>query len=114
MNLLNENEIEYPCTVTITRPHNTFGDDGSSIESFDTIIEGMTADIQLSLKVRDLVAEDETGTSDNTVWIMYCNPPAAIQTGDRVTDGARIFTVDGAADWGSHTECTMRRLKYEV
>jgi len=110
MNLLNENEIEYPCTVTVTRPHNTFGDDGSSIESFDTIIEGMTADIQLSLKVRDLVAEDETGTSDSTVWIMYCNPPAAIQAGDRVTDGARIFTVDAAADWGSHTECMMRKV----
>lgn len=110
MSLLNDSDIEYPYTVTVTRPHNTFGEDGNYTESFDTIIEGMTADIQLSLKIRNLVAEDKTGTSDSTVWIMYCNPPAAIQTGDRVTDGTRTFTVDAAADWGSHTECMMRNV----
>ena len=105
------NEIEYPCTVTVTRPHNTFGDDGSSIESFDTIIEGMTADIQLSLKDHELVEEDGTGTSDSAVWIMYCNPPAAIQAGDRVTDGVRTFSVYAVVNWGNHKEYMMRKGK---
>ena len=68
----------------------------------------MTADIQLSLKDHELVEEDGTGISDSALWIMYCNPPAAIQAGDRVTDGALTFSVDAVIDWKSHTECMMR------
>ena len=110
MNLLTTSDIEYPFAVTVIRPQNTFSEDGNYTENLDTIIEGMTADIQLSLKIRNLMAEDETGTSDKTEWVMYCTPPVAIQAGDRVTDGSRAFTVEAVADWGSHTECVMRKV----
>ena len=71
----------------------------------------MKADIQLSLKVRDVLSENETGASDNTVWVMYCKPPKSIQEGDRVSDGTRTFVVDAAGEWGSHTECLMRKTE---
>ena len=108
MSLFSENDIEYPSTVTVQRPLANFSNSGNYEESFETVIEGMTADIQLSLKVRKVVSEDEKGISDNTVWIMFCNPPGPILSGDRVSDGARIFVVDAVGDWGSHTECVMR------
>jgi len=108
MSLFNETDIEYPCTVKIERPLGTFSEAGDYEESFATVIEGMTADIQLSLKVRKVASEDETGMSDNTVWIMFCKPSVTIQAGDRVTDGTRIFCVDAVGEWGSHTECVMR------
>lgn len=111
MSLWNDNDIDYPFTVTVTRPRTTFGNDGNYTESFETVIENMTADIQMSLKIRKLITEDETGVSDNTAWVMFCNPPAEIQAGDRVTDGSRTFTVDAAGDWGSHTECMMRLVE---
>jgi len=111
MKLFCESDIDYPVTVTVTRPQGTYNDNGDYSETFDTIIENMTADIQLSLKVRKLTTEDTTGTSDTTVWTMFCIPGEPIQTGDRVHDGTRTFVVDGAGDWGSHTECVMSLIE---
>lgn len=111
MNLFCESDIDYPVTVTVARPQGTYSDNGDYSETFETIIENMTADIQLSLKVRKLTAEDTTGTSDNTVWTMFCIPVAPIQSGDRVNDGTRTFVVDGAGDWGGHTECVMSLIE---
>lgn len=107
MKLFDESDIDYPLTVTVTRPQGTYSDNGDYSETFGTINENMTADIQLSLKVRKLTNEDTTGTSNNTVWTMFCIPSEPIQTGDRVYDGTRTFVVDGVGDWGSHTECVM-------
>jgi hypothetical protein len=108
MNLFSENDIEYSSTVTVQRPQTNFSSSGNYEESFETVIEGMTADIQLSLKVRKVVSEDEKGIADNTEWRMFCNPPEPILSGDRISDGARIFFIDAVGDWGSHTECVMR------
>ena len=108
MNLFSENDIEYPFTVTVQRPQENFSSSGNYEESFETVIEGMTADIQLSLKIRKVISEDERGISDNTMWIMFCSPPEPILSGDRVSDGTRIFIVDAVGDWGSHSECVMR------
>jgi hypothetical protein len=107
MNLLEPDEIEYSREVRVARPGGVYDDAGNYTETEATIIECMTADIQLSLKIRNLVSENETGVSDNTLWIMYCVPPAAIETGDRVYDGTRIFRVEAVGDWGSHTECVI-------
>lgn len=108
MSLWNDNDIDYSFTVTVTRPETTFTGDGDYTESFATIIENMTADIQMSLKVRSHITEDKTGVSDNREWTMFCNPSAAIQAGDRVSDGSRTFFVNAVGDWGSHTECMMK------
>ncbi len=111
MTFFDESDIDYPLTVTVTRPQGTYSANGDYSETFDTIIQNMTADIQLSLKVRKLIAENTTGTSDNTVWTMFCIPSQPIQTSDRVFDGTRTFVVDGVGDWGSHTECVMRLIE---
>lgn len=111
MSLLSETDIDYPLTVTVKRPNNTFDADGDYTESFATVIESMTADIQLSIKIRKLISEDKTGISDNTAWIMFCNPPSSIQAQDRVEDGTRTFIVNAVGDWGSHTECLMRLIE---
>ncbi len=110
MSLFNENDAEYLCTVTVSRPSADFDESGDYQDTYDTVIEDMEADIQLSLKVRNLTGEDKTGQSEKTVWIMYCIPPQPILEGDRVADGARTFTVDAVCDWGSHTECVMRKM----
>ena len=110
MSFLDENEIDYPCIVSVSRPETNFDVSGDYEESFDTLIESMTADIQLSLKVRRLLSEDRTGSTGNRVWIMFCNPPQTIMEGDRVSDGSRTFIVDAVGEWGSHTECVMRKL----
>jgi len=107
MNLFSTSDLEYPFTVTVYRPQGEFGEDGSYHDLPETIIENMTADIQLSLKVRTVKSEDKTGISDATAWIMFCDPPVPIQAGDRVYDGTRTFVVDAANDWGTHTECVM-------
>ena len=112
MNLFDETDIEYPFTVTVTRPQGTFTGSGDYNESFNTVIAVMTADIQLSLKVRKVVSEDETGSSDNMVWIMYCAPPSQILSGDRVSDGTRRFVIDAVGEWGSHSECVMRKIEH--
>ena len=111
MKLFCESDIDYSLTVTVTRPQGIYSDNGDYSESFETIIENMTADIQLSLKVRKLTTEDTTGTSDTTAWTMFCNPGEPIRTGDRVYDGTRTFVVEGAGDWGSHIECVMSLLE---
>jgi len=110
MRLFEETDIERPFTVTVTRPLGNFGETGDYEESFETVVSGMKADIQLSLKVRRLLREDDRGTDDATVWVMYCAPPAPILSGDRVSDGTRGFVVQAVADWGSHTECVMERI----
>jgi hypothetical protein len=110
MTLWDENDIDYPITVSVSRPENIFDDKGDFTRSLQTVIESMTADIQLSLKVRKLIAEDETGISDNAVWIMYCNPAETILCGDRVSDGTSSFLVEAVGDWGSHVECVMRKV----
>lgn len=108
MQLMEECEIEYPRIVRVARPETADGDAGSPVVTERTVIAEMAADIQLSLRVRTLVSEDETGADDNAVWVMYCVPPSAVLPGDRVYDGERVFAVESAADWGSHTECVMR------
>ena len=110
MSILIENEIEYPCTVSVSRPGAGFNESGDYDKALETIIDNMLADIQLSLKVRKLMSEDNTGSSENTVWIMFCNPPQTIQDGDIVSDGTRTFVVDAVGEWGSHTECIMRKV----
>jgi len=110
MSLLIENEIEYPCVVSVSRPGTGFNESGDYDESLETIIDSMKADIQLSPRVRKLMSEDNTGSSENTVWIMFCNPPQTMQDGDIVSDGIRTFVVDAVGDWGSHTECIMRKV----
>ena len=109
MSLFNENEAEYLCTVSVSRPSSDFDSSGDYQEAFTPVIENMDADIQLSLKVRNLISEDKTGRSENTLWIMYCIPPQPIIEGDKVSDGTRTFIVDAVGDWGSHTECVMRK-----
>ncbi len=111
MSLLKDIEIDYPYTVSVSRPQTGFNSSGNYVESFDTIIASMTADIQLSLKVRSLMSENRTGSTENAMWIMFCIPPETINEGDRVSDGARTFIVDAVGDWGSHTECVMKKLE---
>jgi len=108
MSLFDETDLEYPLTVTVQRPLETFDEAGNYEESFITVVEEMAADIQLSLRVRTFVSEDRTGVSDNAVWIMYCNPPEPLAQGDRVSDGSRTFVIDEVGEWGSHAECVMR------
>jgi len=110
MSLLIDNEIDYPFTVSVKRPQISFTETGDYGESFDTVIENMTADIQLSLRIRRLLSEDGTGSTENAVWLMFCNPPITISEGDRVSDGTRTFIVDAVGEWGSHTECVMRKV----
>jgi len=100
-------DIDYPFTVTVERPTGGIDADGNFSESFETVVDGMAADIQLSLRVRNVLAEDETGAADNTVWLLFAKPPAALKTGDRVSDGERTFRIEAVGDWGSHIECVM-------
>lgn len=108
MNLVDEREIEYPRTVRIARPSGSYDEAGRYTESETTVIERMTADIQLSLQVRRLASESGTGMTDDAVWMMFCNPPRPIRAGDRVCDGDRVFVVEAVGDWGSHVECVMK------
>jgi hypothetical protein len=110
MNLVDEREIEYPRTARVARPSGTYDAAGLYTESETTVIESLTVDIQLSLRVRRLISENGTGTTDSAAWIMFCAPPVPILAGDRVYDDiGRMFTVEAAGDWGSHTECVMKR-----
>ena len=109
MTLMNESEINYPRTVTISRPAAEFDETGNPQGDAEVIVSSLIADIQQSLKIRDLASEDRTGISDNTVWLMFCLPPAELREGDLVADGARAYVIDSVADWGSHVECTMRK-----
>ena len=109
MNLLEESDIEYPLTVTVSRAEGSYDESGNYTETMTGIIEDMPADIQLSLKLRQFTSEDKTGLSDRTLWIMYCLPPEPIREEDRVSDGAREFSVEAVGDWGSHVECVMKK-----
>jgi hypothetical protein len=109
MNLMNEREIDFPRTVTVTRLPDAYDNNGGYVGEPAVVVSGMVADIQQSLRVRSLQSEDRTGCSDNTAWLMFCLPPAPLREGDRVSDGCRTFVIDSVADWGSHVECTMRK-----
>ncbi|MCE5248987.1 hypothetical protein LLG96_02075 [bacterium] len=108
MNLFSTSDIDYPFTVTVSRPTGAFGENGAYTGTLETVIASMAADIQFSLKVRQLTSEDRTGISDTAVWVMFCNPPSPIRHGDRVYDGSRTFAVNSVSEWGTHTECVMR------
>lgn len=110
MNLVEKSEIEYPRTVRVTRPAGTYDTAGNYVETETEVIANMIADIQLSLKIRRLASENKTGVSESAAWQMFCNPPVTILAGDRVYDGDRIFTVESAGEWGSHTECVMKKV----
>ncbi len=110
MSILINDEIEYPYTVSVRRPKMSFDEYGNFEESFKTVIASMTADIQLSLKIRRLMNEDKTGSTESTVWLMFCVPPKSIMEGDKVSDGIRTFIVDAVGEWGSHTECIMKKV----
>ena len=110
MNLLETTDIDYPYTVSITRPGGGIDGSGNYVETFAAVVGNMPADIQLSLRVRDHLSESGTGTTESSVWMMYCVPSAPILEGDRVSDGSRTFTVEAVGEWGSHTECVMRKL----
>jgi hypothetical protein len=110
MSIIGESDIDYPRTVTVSRPAEGFDDTGDFIEGADVIVTGMTADIQQSLKIRNHLDEDASGTSDKTVWLMFSAPPVPLRAGDIVSDGDRTFIIDSVGDWGSHTECIMRQI----
>ncbi len=108
MTILDERDFDYPHTVTVSRPGELCNENGDYDGICENIITDMTADIQLSLKVRNLISEDSTGVSGQAVWLMFCNPPDIIRAGDRVTaDDGRVFIVDAVGDWGSHVECIL-------
>ena len=110
MSIMNESEIDYPRTVTVLRPAEGFDETGDYLEGATVIVSGMIADIQQSLKIRNHLNEDSSGTSDNTAWLMFCTPPVSLHTSDIVSDGDRTFIIDSVGDWGSHVECIMRQL----
>lgn len=110
MNLVEEREIEYPRTVRVARPSGEYDANGNYTETEVEVIGRMTADIQLSLRVRKLASENGTGISESAAWLLFCNPPAAILAGDRVYDGERTFAVETVGEWGSHTECVMKKM----
>lgn len=101
---------DYPRTVAIRRPCGGFDTTGSFVDETTVLIPSMPADIQQSLKIRNHLSEDSTGVSDNVVWLMFCQPPAPLREGDMVIDSGRTFVIDSAGDWGTHTECIMRKL----
>lgn len=108
MTILDERDFDYPHTVTVSRQEESRTENGDYIEICEPVITGMTADIQLSLKVRNLISEDSTGVSGQAVWLMFCKPPEEIRAGDRVNDAdGRVFIVDAVGDWGSHVECIL-------
>jgi len=109
MSTFDVSDIDYPVTVTVRRSEGMFNDSGDYVETFLTVAENMAADIQLSLRVRALLAEDETGVDDDSAWTMFCKPEAELFAGDIIDDGSNIYTVDAVGDWGSHVECVLRR-----
>ncbi len=111
MKLIEAGEIDYSRTVRVCRPSETYDEDGRYVESETEICSGMIADIQFSLKVRKLVSETRTGVSDCAKWIMFCVPPAPVLEGDRVYDDDRAFVIEAVGEWGSHTECVMKKLR---
>jgi head-tail adaptor len=106
--LLENAMMDYTCTVTVSRPAGSYDEHGNYMDGWEDIITEMPADIQLSLKIRQLVSMDESGVSDTSEWVMYCTPDEEITRGDRVADGERTFIVDAVADWGTHAEVVMR------
>jgi hypothetical protein len=47
--------------------------------------------------------------TESAAWLLFCNPLVAIMAGDRVYDGERGFVVESVGEWGSHTECVMKK-----
>lgn len=114
MNLFTEQDIEYPFTVAVWRSSGGYDGAGNYRETRETVIASMTADIQLSLKIRNLVRETKTGTADTALYLMFCQPPCPIVAGDTVIEGERAFSVESVHDWGSHTECVLARCEHPL
>lgn len=100
----------YPLIVNVRRPRETYNEGGNYEETFDTVAERMPADIQLSLKIRNLKSENESGFSDRAAWLMFSEPSVKLLEGDHVWDGERNFIIEAVGDWGSHVECVMRKV----
>jgi hypothetical protein len=109
MKLMEISEIDFPRRVRVCRPAGSYDESGRYVESETEVIAQMIADIQFSLKVRKLVSVNGTGVSDSAAWVMYCIPPATVLAGDRVYAGAEEFEVEAVGEWGSHTECVMKK-----
>ncbi len=110
MNLVEESEIEYPRVVRVSRPAGGYDADGNYTETEAEVIGSMIADIQISLRIRRLVSESGSGVTESAAWLLFCNPPVPILAGDRVYDGGRTFMVESVGEWGSHTECVMKKV----
>lgn len=110
MNLVEESEIEYPRMVRVNRPSGEYDANGNYTETETEVIGSMVADIQLSLKIRDLISESGTGITDHAAYLMICKPPVPILAGDGVYDGEQAYAVESVGEWGSHTECVMKRI----
>jgi hypothetical protein len=105
-------ESGYPRRVTIRRPAGEFSESGDYTGGMTVLEEHMPADIQLSLQIRRMALVNRRGISEDTAWVMFCEPCEALATGDIVEDensGAR-FRIDAAGDWGTHVECVLRLL----
>ena len=100
-------DIEFPVTVAVRRPAGSFDGNGDFMESYIVVAEALAADIQLSLRVRSHVSEDNTGREEDGVWTMYCAAAADILAGDMIEEGGRCYTVDAVGNWGSHLECLL-------
>jgi len=103
----------YPRTVTVRRPANGFSDAGDFTGEMVVVTDHLPADIQLSLQVRRMAAVDKRGMSEDTAWLMFCEPPVPLVTGDLVEDevSGASYRIDAAGDWGTHTECVMRLVE---
>jgi len=101
---------DYPLTVNVNRPSITYDEDGNYLETFAVVAENMPADIQLSLKIRNLKSENASGFSDSAEWMMFAGPDVKLLEGDNVTDGERNFVIEAVGDWGSHIEYVMRKV----
>ena len=110
MNLMEESEIDYPRIVRVTRPGGEYDANGNYTETETEVIVSMLADVQLSLRIRRLTSESGSGVTESAAWLLFCNPPFPILAGDRVYDGERTFAVESVGEWGSHTECVMKKI----
>jgi len=102
----------YPRTVTVRRAVSGFSESGNFTGRLDVVTDNLPADIQLSLQVRRMAATDRRGMSEDTVWLMFCEPPVPLVIGDLVEDeeSGTSYRIDAAGDWGDHTECVMRLI----
>lgn len=106
-------ENGYPRTVTIRRAVEGYSEKGNFAGQMEVVTDHLPADIQLSLQIRRMVMIDRRGMSEDTEWLMFCEPPVPLATGDMVEDektGTK-YRIDAAEDWGTHMECVMRLVE---